>query len=146
MTCLFNARAYIDGSTAAPRWLDTPYWVLRAVVGLYASTSCLVYTVQGFRDGGPRVQGVLTAIRAPLKNIENLQSIIFLVRPRVLPLGPAPGSCPPARVRGPGPRDPIWDPIGGCVLSAVTVAVTGRGFHGRAAYKYKQHRPLKTIL
>jgi hypothetical protein len=42
-------------------------------------------------------------------------SIIFLVRPRVLPLCPAPGSCPPVRVQGPGPRGVIWDPIGGCV-------------------------------
>jgi hypothetical protein len=28
MTCLINARAYRDGSAAAPRWPDTSYWVL----------------------------------------------------------------------------------------------------------------------
>jgi hypothetical protein len=110
MTCLFNARAYRDGSAAAPRRPDTAYWVLgcRGLVREH-----LVPRVQGAglpRRGPTRVQGVPTAI-APLKDISNLQSMFFLV-----PCGPWGGSgggsgggpCPV-------PRQPIWDPIGGCV-------------------------------
>jgi hypothetical protein len=106
MTCLFNARAYRDaGSAAAPRrsCLDGPgtphtgYW---DVVGLCASTSCLMYRARGFRDGAPRAR----VCRRPS---------LFL-----FPAGPGVG---PGWVRGgsgvgpgPVPRGPIWDPIGGC--------------------------------
>jgi hypothetical protein len=80
--------------TEAPLLLDGPthhtgYW---AVVGLYASTSFLVYRARGFRDGTPRVQGVPTAI-APL--IENLQSVHFSLSLRAGP-GAGPGACPGA--------------------------------------------------
>jgi hypothetical protein len=64
-------------------------------VGLYASTSCLVYRARGFRDAAPHVQGVPTAI-APLKDIENLQSIHFSCVPAAPGVGPGvgPGAGP----------------------------------------------------
>jgi hypothetical protein len=75
MTCLFNARAYRDGSAAAPRRPDTSYWVLgcRGLVREH-----LVPHVQGagLLRRGTTCQGVPTAI-APLKDLENLQSIHF---------------------------------------------------------------------
>jgi hypothetical protein len=81
MTCLFNARAYRDGSAAALRRPDTSYWVLgcRGLVREH-----LVPHVQG--EGLPRrgttCQGVPTAI-APLKDLESFcNQHIFLVRPR----------------------------------------------------------------
>jgi hypothetical protein len=110
MTCLFNARAYRDGSAAAPRRPDTSYWVYWAVVGLYVSTSFLVYRARGFRDGAPaRVQGVPTAI-APLKDIEICNQYIFSLSLRAR--GCARGGRGVGA--GPVPRGPIWDPIGGC--------------------------------
>jgi hypothetical protein len=45
MTCLFNARAYRDGSAAAPRRPDTSYWVALGWRGLVREHL------------GPRVQG-----------------------------------------------------------------------------------------
>ena len=75
VTCLFNARAYRDGSAAAPRRPDTSYWVLgcRGLVREH-----LVPHVQGagLLRRGTTCQGVPTAI-APLKDLENLQSIYF---------------------------------------------------------------------
>ena len=47
-----------------------------AVVGLYTSTSCLVVQGEGLPRRGTTCQGVPTAI-APLKDLENLQSIHF---------------------------------------------------------------------
>ena len=91
MTCLFNARAYRDGSAAAPRRPDTSYWVLgcRGLVREH-----LVPHVQGagLLRRGTTCQGVPTAI-APLKDLENLQSIHFSCAP------PGPG-VGPGWVRG----------------------------------------------
>jgi hypothetical protein len=89
MTCLFNTRAYRDGSAAAPRRSDTSYWVLgcRGLVREH-----LVPRVQGagLPRRGTTCQGVPTAIIAPLKDIENLQYTFLF---------PGAGSCPgPARV------------------------------------------------
>jgi hypothetical protein len=65
MTCLFNARAYRDGSAATPRRPDTSYWVLgcRGLVREH-----LVPHVQAAElpRRGTTCQGVPTAI-APLK-------------------------------------------------------------------------------
>jgi hypothetical protein len=63
-------------------------------VGLYASTSCLVYRARGFRDGAPRVQGADGHI-APLKDTGDLQ-YIFL-SPGLGPARVLPGPCGPAR-------------------------------------------------
>jgi hypothetical protein len=94
MTCLFNARAYRDGSAAAPRRPDTSYWVLgcRGLVREH-----LVPHVQGagLLRRGTTCQGVPTAI-APLKDLENLQSIHFSCSLRP-PAGPGVG---PGWVRG----------------------------------------------
>jgi hypothetical protein len=120
MTCLFNARAYRDGSAAAPRRPDTSYWVLdcRAAVGFYVSTSFLVYRARGFRDGPPRVQGVPTAI-APLKDIdiEICSQYIFFFVPAGLGVragwargGRVPGSSQRQRPQNStsAPGDAIW--------------------------------------
>ena len=95
MTCLFNARAYRDGSAAAPRRPDTSYWVLgcRGLVREH-----LVPRVQGagLPRRGTTCQGVPTAI-APLKDLENFcNQYIFL-----FPCGPGGGSgVGPGWVRG----------------------------------------------
>jgi hypothetical protein len=96
MTCLFNARAYRDGSAAAPLDGLTPHTGYWAVVGLYASTSCLVYRARGFRDGAPRVQGA-DGHRSSQRHRESANT--FFLCPCgpwgwVLPPGPAvlPGS------------------------------------------------------
>jgi hypothetical protein len=112
MTCLFNARAYRDGSAAAPRRPGTSYWVLgcRGLVREH-----LVPHVQdaGLPRRGTTCQGVPTAI-APLKDLENLQSIHFSCSLRVR--GWVRGWVRGGSGVGPGPvpRGPIWDPIGGC--------------------------------
>ena len=95
MTCLFNARAYRDGSAAAPRRPDTSYWVLgcRGLVREH-----LVPHVQGagLLRRGTTCQGVPTAI-APLKDLENFcNQYVFL-----FPCGPGGGSgVGPGWVRG----------------------------------------------
>jgi hypothetical protein len=95
MTCLINARAYRDGSAAAPRWPDTSYWVL---LGL--SWACTrahrasLYRARGFRDGAPRVR-VCRGHRSSQRLREFLQSIF------VFPCGPGGGSgVGPGWVRG----------------------------------------------
>ena len=82
MTCLFNARAYRDGSAAAPRRPDTSYWRVLGCRGLVREH--LVPHVQGagLLRRGTTCQGVPTAI-APLKDLENLQSIYFSCSLRV---------------------------------------------------------------
>jgi hypothetical protein len=74
---------------------------------------------RGASETGHHVSGCADGHRSSQRLIENLQSIHFSCGPRVLPPGPVPGSCPPARVRGPGPRGVIWDPIGGCEPTSV---------------------------
>ena len=108
MTCLINARAYRDGSAAAPRRPDTSYWVLgcRGLVREH-----LVPHVQGagLLRRGTTCQGVPTAI-APLKDLENLQSIHFSCSLRARGWVRGGSGVGP----GPGPRQRLWDPIGGC--------------------------------
>jgi hypothetical protein len=58
------------------------------------------------------------ARRAPRRTMQCCTHFSFPPGLAVLPPGPAPGSCPPARVLGPGPRQPIWDPSGGCVVGS----------------------------
>ena len=114
MTCLINARAYRDGSAAAPRWPDTSYWVL---LGL--SWACTraprasLYRARGFRDGAPRVR-VCRGHRSSQRLREFLQSIHFSCAP------PGPGV-------GPGVGGPGW--VRGWVLAGafgIQLAVASR--------------------
>jgi hypothetical protein len=88
MTCLFNARAYRDGSAAAPH---TGYW---AVVGLLVREH-LVPRVQGagLPRRGPTCAGCADGHRSSQRHIEICNQYIFLC-----PAGPGAGpGAGPAR-------------------------------------------------
>jgi hypothetical protein len=91
MTCLFNARAYRDASAAAPRRPDTSYTGYWAVVGLYASTSCLVYRARSFRDGAPRACAGCADGHRSSQRQRDLQSIQFSCAPAGPGVGPGVG-------------------------------------------------------
>jgi hypothetical protein len=93
MTCLFNARAYRDGSAAAPRRPDTSYWVLgcRGLVRehLVPRVQGLVVQGAGLPRRGTTCAGCRATAIAPQRHRESAINTFFLWPP-----GPAPGSCP----------------------------------------------------
>ena len=97
MTCLINARAYRDGSAAAPRWPDTSYWVLlglswargRGLVHEHLVPRC---TGRGASETGHHVSGCADGHRSSQRLRESAVNTFFL-----FPAGPGVG---PGWVRG----------------------------------------------